>query len=438
VAKVIKARTRPRVVDLYAGAGGLSLGFEQAGFDVVAVVEFDPIHCATHEFNFPKTSVICADTRTVTGDNILEVIGLKKGELDVLVGGPPCQGFSLMGKRALDDPRNELVSEFGRLVLELNPKYFVMENVAGLTQGNHKQFLGEIIEFFRDAGYEIKTPYKVLDAGNFGVPQHRERLFLIGARKGFELPDYPEPKTISRKMRPKENWADELPIIDVGPSVLDALGDLPNVDDLPELALHDSAVVSLGNPSAYASKLRGETVDLDDHAHKRVWDESILTSSARTVHTQKTIERFRETPHGFNEEISRFLKLHPEGISNTLRAGTNSDRGAHTAPRPIHPIHNRVITVREAARLHSYPDWFRFHVSKWHGFRQIGNSVPPLLGRAVAEEIFKVLNGKHFEVDTLTLGDPSLLMLTPASAAEKYKVTRMISARRNRGISKIE
>ena len=434
----MRTRTRPKVVDLYAGAGGLSLGFEQAGFDVVAVVEFDPIHCATHEFNFPKTSVICADTRTVTGESILEVIGLGKGELDVLVGGPPCQGFSLMGKRALDDPRNGLVSEFGRLVLELNPKYFVMENVAGLTQGNHKKFLAEIIEFFHDAGYEIKTPYKVLDAGNFGVPQHRERLFLIGARKGYKLPEYPQAKTISRKMRPKENWADQLSIIDIGPSVLDALSDLPNVDDLPELALHDSAVVSLGNPSVYASKLRGETVDLDDHAHKRVWDESILTSSARTVHTQKTIERFRETPHGFNEEISRFLKLHPEGISNTLRAGTNSDRGAHTAPRPIHPMHNRVITVREAARLHSYPDWFRFHVSKWHGFRQIGNSVPPLLARAVAEEIFKVLNGKHSDVDTLTLGDPSLLMLTPASAAAKYNVTRMISARRNRGNSKNE
>ncbi|MFM6055520.1 MAG: DNA cytosine methyltransferase, partial [Sphaerospermopsis kisseleviana] len=116
----------------------------------------------------------------------------------------------------------------------------------------------------------------------------------------------------------------------------------------------------------------------------------ILTSSLRTKHSPASEERFASTPHGKNEPISRFYKLDPDGLCNTLRAGTASNKGAFTSPRPIHPFTPRCITVREAARLHSFPDWFRFHPTKWHGFRQIGNSVPPLLAQAVAAEIIKV------------------------------------------------
>ncbi len=118
-------------------------------------------------------------------------------------------------------------------------------------------------------------------------------------------------------------------------------------------------------------------------------DRSLLTSSTRTVHSPASIERFRTVANGQLEKISHFLKLDPDGICNTLRAGTPSNRGAFTAPRPIHPSAPRCITVREAARLHSYPDWFRFHSTKWHGFRQIGNSVPPLLARSVAQQMLR-------------------------------------------------
>ena len=150
---------RPIGIDLFAGAGGMSLGFEQAGFDIAAAVEIDPIHCATHEYNFPHTTTICASVLDLTGDEIRSRSKLGNKEIDVVFGGAPCQGFSLIGKRVFDDPRNQLVFHYVRLVKELNPKYCVFENVKGLTLGKHAQFLDELIESLGDAGYDVLTPY---------------------------------------------------------------------------------------------------------------------------------------------------------------------------------------------------------------------------------------------------------------------------------------
>lgn len=141
------------------------------------------------------------------------------------------------------------------------------------------------------------------------------------------------------------------------------------------------------------------------------------------MHSETSIARFRATANGEVEKISRFLKLDPDGICNTLRAGTPSNRGAFTAPRPIHPEQPRCITVREAARLHSYPDWFRFHSTKWHGFRQIGNSVPPLLARAVAAQLIEVLDVKlSTPSQEIILKSSDLLQIKMAKAAAKYGV----------------
>lgn len=143
--------------------------------------------------------------------------------------------------------------------------------------------------------------------------------------------------------------------------------------------------------------------------------------------------RFASTPHGRIEPISRFLKLDPQGLCNTLRAGTATERGAFTSPRPIHPKTPRCITVREAARLHSYPDWFRFHITKWHGFRQVGNSVPPLLARAIGGAIITALGIKPTKPDrVLALGDKSLLSMSVSAAADYYRVRRDILGRRTR------
>ena len=175
-------------VDLFAGAGGMSLGFQQAGFDVMAAVEYDPIHCAIHEFNSPDCVAICRSVADIDGRYIREHSEIGGAEVDVVFGGAPCQGFSMIGKRILDDPRNHLVHHFVRLVSELRPKFFVFENVKGLTVGEHKKFLCEIIQAFEENGYKIEKRYQVLNAASFGVPQDRRRLFLLGARRGMPLP----------------------------------------------------------------------------------------------------------------------------------------------------------------------------------------------------------------------------------------------------------
>lgn len=406
---------RPIGIDLFAGAGGLSLGFEQAGFDIAAAVEIDPIHCATHEYNFPQTTTICASVVDLTGGEIRRLANLGNKDIDVVFGGAPCQGFSLIGKRALDDKRNQLVFHFMRLVKELRPKYCVFENVKGLTLGKHAQFLSELITSLGDAGYVVTLPYKVLNAADFGVPQSRERLFLIATRQGLTLPEYADILTTPRV------------------TVSDAIDDLPNVNDFSVLRHVDSVALDWNTDSVYAQKLRGIAVDKGDYSYPRIFDKNLLSCSLITEHTQKSIDRFNSTAPGTVETISRFLRLSATGLCNTLRAGTDSARGAHTSPRPIHPKHPRVLTVREAARLHSYPDWFRLHSTKWHGFRQIGNSVPPLLGRAVASSLITALGVAPKKPKLLVkLGDPSLLTMNMGVASAYFSVARNVIAQRER------
>ncbi|AFY94200.1 DNA cytosine methyltransferase [Chamaesiphon minutus] len=411
---------RPIGIDLFAGAGGMSLGFEQAGFDVVAAVEIDPIHCATHEYNFPLSATICASVIDLTGDEIRSRAKLDDKDIDVVFGGAPCQGFSLMGKRVFEDPRNQLVFHYVRLVRELNPKYCVFENVKGLTLGKHAQFLDELITALGDAGYTVLTPYKVLNAADYGVPQDRRRLFLIGARKDMKLPEYPKPNQ------------DRV-------TVLEAIGDLPDADRFDDLWGTDTISYQWETKSTYARKLRGFERDPDDYSYPRKFSPEMLTCSLRTQHTQSSRSRFEATLPGKTESISRFRKLEPNGICNTLRAGTDSARGAHTSPRPIHPWFPRVITVREAARLHSYPDWFRLHSTKWHGCRQIGNSVPPLLARAVASELIKAQEISPTQPKkVLNPGEVRLLSLDMSNASAYFKVPRDTIAQRTRKLSVIE
>lgn len=413
-------KKRPIAVDLFAGAGGMTLGFEQAGFDVLASVEIDPIHCATHEFNFPMCSVLCKDVSELTGSEIRKKSAIGRREIDVVISGSPCQGFSLMGKRDVDDPRNSLIFHFQRLVLELKPKFFVMENVPGIVAGEHKELLNLLISSFLEAGYQVEEKYQVLNAAHYGVPQARKRLFLIGSKEGYELPKYPQPTTfLPKKKLPKRYKKVNLPAV---PTVWDAIGDLPEVEKYSELLHRDWVMAEYGDCSSdYASLLRGFDDFENDYAYDREYDRQILSSSRRTKHSPECMERFAAAKHGEKEPITRFYKLHPDGVCNTLRAGTDRARGAYTSPRPIHPIAPRCITVREAARLHSYPDWFRFHVTKWHGFRQVGNSVPPLLAKAVAAQIVCALGMKVTKpVFKLPSGDDSLLKLNWSEAEEYY------------------
>lgn len=419
---------RPVAIDLFAGVGGFSLGIEQAGFDVAIAVEKDPIHAAVYKFNFPQTHVLCADVTELTGTQIqqawrdwcdrqkrpVRVSDRHRMDIDLVFGGPPCQGFSVMGKRQVCDKRNLLVFEFCRLVKELQPRYFLMENVPGLGWKKYQDLLNRLQWEFNAAGYEITQPIQVLNAVNFGVPQQRQRLFVLGNQVGVKPLTYPQPQLQS----PSEFL-----------TVRDAIADLPNLDDFPELQTSDwveltfpqlKLLQALAMP--YVEKLRGIISDPSNFAHPRHWNRSLLTSSKRTRHNPASIERFNQTLPGQLEAISRLQRLDWDKPCYTLRAGTGYDRGSYTSPRPIHPNYPRVISVREAARLHSFPDWFRFHVTKWHGFRQVGNAVPPQLGRVLGDQIIAALGVNSSPPSlSLRLGDSYLLELGQVKASKYWQ-----------------
>jgi DNA (cytosine-5)-methyltransferase 1 len=422
---------RPIGIDLFAGVGGLGLGFEQAGFDIVAAVEIDPIHCAVHEYNFPRCVMFPQSVSELTGAEIRQHAGLGNRRVDVVFGGAPCQGFSLIGHRALDDPRNGLVREFVRIVTELRASYFVFENVKGLTIGEHKVLLDELIEEFARCGYHTRLPWRVLDTAEFGVPQHRQRLILIGARKGLRLPEYP-----SAIFRPAD--IQKRGLLPKGPTCRDALGDLPDAEEFEVLNHTDEVkTTAWGRPTRYAHEMRCIGEDSWHFGYMREWDRRFLTSSLRTDHTAISRRRFEATEPGMVEPISRFYKLPAEGLCNTLRAGTDSSRGAFTSPRPIHYAFPRCITVREMARLHGFPDWFRFHRTKWHGARQIGNAVPPPLARAVAMQIVRAMeHGPMRPEHSIRLGDPRLLRMEMSEAAEYFGVPVAIGRRDRKSGSK--
>jgi DNA (cytosine-5)-methyltransferase 1 len=422
---------RPIGIDLFSGVGGLSLGFEQAGFDVVAAVEYDSIHAAAHVFNFPNCAVLARSVVGLTGEEIRNAAKIGNRPVDVVFGGAPCQGFSLIGQRALDDPRNSLVRDFVRIVRELDANYFVFENVKGLTLGEHRKFLEELIATFEEIGYSVRMPWRVLNAGDYGTPQSRERLILLGSRRGLPVPEYPKPSTFIA-------GESLLPGLCSGPTCFDALDDLPDAESFETLQGSDAVETTRwGEPSAYASEMRCLTAAGWHHGYRRRWNPSELTASMRSEHTAISRRRFAATLPGVVEPISRFFKLPTEGVANTLRAGSDSARGAFTSPRPIHYRYPRCITVREMARLHGFPDWFRFHQTKWHGARQIGNAVPPPLARVVARSVLAAIGIKPEKPrEILSLGDLKLLRMNMSEASRHWGIDVPIGRRDRKSGSK--
>ena len=372
----------PVVVDIFCGAGGLSLGFEQAGLRVALAVDMESRNLDTYRRNFPKSTVIRADLSTATGPDLLLHTDLKVGEIDVVIGGPPCQGFSMIGYRRLDDPRNLLIFDFLRLCSELQARYFVMENVPGLTLGKMEVVFSNWLNEAKRLGYSVVQPIWELNATDFGVPQNRTRCFAVGYREGLLVPDHPKTGV---------GCGSECQLRLV-PTVKDAIGDLPDPRRFVRLLKSDRVPTDFGEPSTYARYMRGDKTDPCDLSDSRVFDSQTLTCSKRTVHSERSKRRFRRTKPGLTEPVSRFPKLDPDGVSPTLRAGTRFHSSGYTAARPIHPDQPRCITVREAARIQSFPDWFEFDATVWHGFRQVGNAVPPNLARAVALKIATALS----------------------------------------------
>lgn len=373
------------------------------------------------------------------------------GEIDVVFGGPPCQGFSTMGKRDIRDRRNRLVYRFADVVRELQPRYFVMENVPGMAAGDHGGILKRLIKRFENSGYRI-TPVadlsdRILNAKDFGVPQDRRRLFILGARQDQKsVIKYPAATVRPISKRTPVSYLFHGEQLPVGPSVWDAIGDLAGLESYADLFEHDELILPdaaiffmHSTASDYVRRLRMLDEDSNDFSYRRRWNRRLLTASMRTKHSNNSARRFEQTPGGATERVSRFYKLDKFGLSNTLRAGTGNERGSHTSPRPIHPTEPRVISVREAARLHSFPDWFRFHRTKWHGFRSIGNSVPPLLARAVAAQVMVALEcTPRRPCRELSLGDVDLLDVGRLAAAARMGANeKHIPPSRTRNIERL-
>lgn len=364
---------KPTAVELFCGVGGMTLGFEQAKFDVLAAFDIEERNVATHQRNFPRTSCHVADLSKETGESLRKTATLGDRAIDVVFGGPPCQGFSVGGTQDVDDERNLLVYEFWRLVRQLRPRYFVMENVRGLLAEHAAPILDSFRLRVRRGGYRLVEPIRTLNAADFGVPQVRVRTFVLGYREDQPPLEYPTAPKFEKGTKPV---------------VRDAFEALPAVDDYPALFDDDVFRGQLDRPTnLYARLMRGLHRDDLDHSEPRPIPRRRITGCLRTRHSEETVERFRDTAPGEAEPVSRYIRLSWDGVSTTIRAGTDRKHGAHTAPRPIHPSLPRCITSREAARLHSLPDWFLFHGNRWHDFRQIGNSVPPFLARAVARSV---------------------------------------------------
>lgn len=369
--------TRASVIDLYCGIGGLSLGAVRAGFRLALAVDKDPILLSMHRLNFPGFPHSDANVSKLNGNDLLEAASLSPGKVAGLIGGSPCQGFSRIGKRDHKDERNALFSHFFRLVAELRPAFFVVENVPGILDSRNNGLVAEAQEKVRDV-YNVLTPL-VLDASDFGAPTKRRRVFFVGY-----LPDAVESLTVEDFER--EKWLHKT-------TVKTALAGLPH--RLRDAWLDDESgwrTLRVKRRGKYWTKIYGDLPDGvgDKETVAKFQNDRLVSGCITTIHTPKVKQRFSRIAEGGVDYISRAQRLQRNGQCPTLRAGTGPDRGSFQALRPIHYKEPRAITPREAARLQGFPDWFRFDFTKWHAFRGIGNSVSPF----VAEAIFRAIHKK--------------------------------------------
>lgn len=367
-----------KIVDLFCGCGGFGLGAEFAGFTSVAAVDLDETLQSAYKLNFPKAKVMQEDLANMDEKDWESI--LQNHDVDGVIGGPPCQGYSRMGKRAKDDPRNELLHHYFRHVRILNPKFFLMENVEGLLDKVYEESFVKTLQSIGDK-YTVLKPV-VVDARDYGAATKRRRVIIFGYKPEFF-------KDISY-----ESIFSTLGI-DNNVTVKDAISDLPE----PIVSLKDKhdfgwAMYKKNKVlSNYALKMRKFPPDnlCSDEARKKLSNCNV-SGFFSTVHTDKVRQRYAELKPDSIDPISRAKRLAWNGVCPTLRAGTGNDKGSYQAVRPIHPTVPRVITVREAARLQGFPDWFCFHPTKWHSFRMIGNSVSPLVSEKIMKNIKSCIN----------------------------------------------
>jgi DNA (cytosine-5)-methyltransferase 1 len=369
-------------VDLFAGAGGLSEGFRQAGFEIAAAGDHDAACAETFRRSHPDTVFLECPVEEVRAGELLRLLGLKKGELDVLLGGPPCQAFSVYNhQRGMHDERSGLFREYLRIVEGMMPRFVVLENVTGITSVAQGRAVTEIRSSLEELGYHVES--RILRAEEFGVPQERRRIFFLGSREHTTIP-WPE-----RTHGPRETLFDRARPDFV--TVWDAISDLPalKIREGQEVAEYTEAP-----KSEYQRQLRAfSSSELYNHVAP-----SLAPINLERLKFIPQGGSWRDIPHELlpagmkrakrSDHTKRYGRLNPQGLASTILTKCDLHWGAY-----IHPEQERTLTVREAARFQSFPDHNRFFGSRMEQFRQVGNAVPPLLARAVATSIAESLAG---------------------------------------------
>ncbi len=344
------------VIDLFSGVGGMSLGFKMEGFKTILAVEKDESIADSFKKNHKHAKVIVDD---ICKMDIEKVFSEYKGEISVVIGGPPCQGFSQKGKRkSIKDERNFLFKYYYNVVKFLEPKYFLMENVPNLLTTEKGFFKNEIIELFKEIGYSLD--FKVLNSGEFGVPQNRKRAFVLGklGEKKLFLPESSGKRT----------------------SIKEAIGDLSFLESGEGCFEQEYRIEA---KTDYQLMMRKNSKKLYNH---------IVTN-----HSKVALERLKAIPVGKGKEVlseehrtkSIFSGTWSRMIEDDLSVTITTRFDTPSSGRFTHPRLNRAITVREAARIQSFPDDFIFHNSKTSQMKQVGNAVPPLLAKEIAVVIKK-------------------------------------------------
>lgn len=360
-------------IELFAGSGGLGTGFENGGFNIIAANDIWKAAEQTYKENHPNVKYIVQDIANIDGNELLKGTGYTRKDIDVIIGGPPCQGFSTLGKRFIDDPRNKLFKEYVRIVNDIRPKFFVMENVVGILSMGKGQVLANIIKAFNDIGYKLK--YTVLNAAEYGVPQQRERAIFIGTRLNIEIM-YPKK---SHSISGEKGYKKAL-------TLWDAIGDLPqsSTEELTEYTNEPQ--------NNYQKLMRKNSKNIKNHKP--------------SMHNEKAKMMMNYIPTGMSvwevKDIPKEL-IPTSGYGNTYARLNPSEPGMTitsnfaciSSSRCIHPYLNRGLTAREAARIQSYPDDYIFKGSKTDIHIQIGNSVPPILALEIAKTVKEMLDNNN-------------------------------------------
>jgi len=388
-------RDKLLAADLFAGAGGLSCGFLQAGnCEVVFANDIDSSAALTYQRNHGGVRFYSGPIEDLSGDRIKRDTGLRKYDLDVLLGGPPCQGFSIYApKRETQDPRNRLFLEYARIVEELAPRFLLMENVPGLLSLDGGGVVDKVYRAFSGLGYNLH--HRVLYAPAYGVPQERWRLIFIGARKGEPLPDFPRPTHRAPARANFTGGREWVRLLEGQMSrgmqqvacLEDAIGDLPSlaVGEGEEEMAYPRAADKL---TRYQAQMRDGSPCLFNHVAPRL--------SSQNLERLRFIEPggswrdipFRLLPAGMkkarrSDHTKRYGRLSPSALACTILTKCDPHWGSF-----YHYRDDRAITVREAARIQSFPDRFRFLGPRVEQYRQVGNAVPPLLAKELAESVY--------------------------------------------------